>query len=167
MNITRIIATLVARTAATLVAICVLAWTASADDGSTALTIIMDGEIVKKLTLADLDTLPQKRFTTATQWLDDDVEFSGVSLSAVLADAGAEGETLTMTALNAYSVEMPMDEVEEDYPIIATRMNGETMPVRDKGPYWVVYPYDSDPKFETETIYARSVWQLTKLEVVN
>ena len=38
-----------------------------------------------------------------------------------------------MVALNDYAVEMPIDEIGETYPVVATRMNGETMGVRDKG----------------------------------
>jgi hypothetical protein len=51
--------------------------------------------------------------------------------------------------------------------MIAFRMNGAPMSVRDKGPLWIVYPYDSDPRFQTEIIYSRSIWQLDRLEVLN
>jgi hypothetical protein len=39
------------------------------------------------------------------------------------------------------------------------------MSVRDKGPLWVIYPYDSDD-YRSEVIYSRSIWQLDRLEVV-
>ena len=34
----------------------------------------------------------------------------------------------------------------------------------EKSPFGVIHPYDSDPKFRTETIYSRSIWQLTRIE---
>jgi hypothetical protein len=37
------------------------------------------------------------------------------------------------------------------------------MTVREKGPLWIVYPYDKNEKFQTEEIYARSVWSLWKI----
>jgi hypothetical protein len=37
--------------------------------------------------------------------------------------------------------------------------------VRDKGPLFIVYPYDSDPQLATQTFYGRSAWQLAKLIV--
>jgi len=40
------------------------------------------------------------------------------------------------------------------------------MSVREKGPLWVIYPYDSDAKFRTEVIYSRSIWQLDRLAIV-
>jgi len=38
--------------------------------------------------------------------------------------------------------------------------------LREKGPLWVIYPYDSDAKFRTEVIYSRSIWQLDRLAIV-
>ncbi len=46
-------------------------------------------------------------------------------------------------------------------------MNGETMPVRRKGPLWIVYPYDSDEAYRSEAIYSRSIWQLDRIEVTD
>jgi hypothetical protein len=36
--------------------------------------------------------------------------------------------------------------------------------VRDKGPLWLVYPYDSVSAYQTEVIYARSIWQVKQME---
>lgn len=118
------------------------------------------------LSLSDLDALPQSEFETTTIWTDDTVTFSGVSLSKLLEGINLDGATVRMVALNDYSVEMPASEIGEDYPIVATRMDGALMAIRDKGPYWVVYPYDTDAKFQTETVYARSIWQLKELYVM-
>ncbi len=116
--------------------------------------------------LAELDAMPQAEVRTRTIWTDGVVEFTGVALADILARAGAEGTTLRLTALNDYSVEMPLPGAADRFPIVATRMNGAEMPVRDKGPFWLVYPYDAAPEFRTETVYSRSVWQLRQLSVV-
>ena len=120
-----------------------------------------------ELSLETLDAMDQVTFTTTTIWTDGDVEFSGVPLKALLDHVEADGSTVEMVALNDYAVSMPIDALEDTAPIVATRMNGETMSVRDKGPYWVVFPYDSDPKYRTEPIYALSIWQLNRLKVVD
>jgi len=39
------------------------------------------------------------------------------------------------------------------------------MSAREKGPVWLVYNYDSDPAFRTETVYSRSVWQLDRITI--
>lgn len=126
---------------------------------------LADGE-QHELELSDMDQMEQIEFSTGTIWTDEKNSFSGVSLRALLEKLGANGTRLRLVALNDYSIEMPIVELEEKAPIIATRMNNETMTIRDKGPYWVVYPYDASPKYRTETHYARSVWQLRRLEVL-
>ncbi|MEM9433737.1 MAG: molybdopterin-dependent oxidoreductase [Pseudomonadota bacterium] len=118
-----------------------------------------------ELSLNHLDKLEQVSFTTSTIWTDGEVQFSGVPLSVVLNAADAKGSLLRMVALNDYAVEMPMDEIGQTSPIVATRMNGEPMTVRGKGPFWIVYPYDLDPQFRTEAVFARSIWQLRKLSI--
>ncbi|MGR3614715.1 MAG: oxidoreductase [Paracoccaceae bacterium] len=119
------------------------------------------------LSLQTLDSLQQITFSTTTIWTDDEVQFSGVSLKALLAYLNVNGQSLDMVALNDYAVTMPVADLEDAAPILATRMDGETMSVRDKGPYWIVFPYDSDPKYRTETNYARSIWQLNRFKVVD
>jgi hypothetical protein len=39
------------------------------------------------------------------------------------------------------------------------------MPVRNRGPLFIVYNFDSDPELKSQKFYSRSVWQVAKLEV--
>jgi len=39
------------------------------------------------------------------------------------------------------------------------------MPVRDKGPLWIVYPYDSDPVLGRPPFTSRSAWQVRQLVI--
>lgn len=119
------------------------------------------------LSLKKLDQMDQTVFETTTIWTDGKVAFSGVPLKTLLVEMGAKGRAVEMVALNDYSVTMPIDALEDTAPIVATRMNGKAISVRDKGPFWVVFPYDSHPKYQTETVYARSIWQLNRLQVVD
>lgn len=125
-----------------------------------------DGSDIRSLTDADLAALPQISFTTTTIWTTEAAVFSGPSLAAVLDSLGAEGASLSMIAVNDYKVEMPWAMMEQDTPIIANRINGEPFSIRDKGPLWVVFPYDSDARFQTEEIYSLSIWQLNQIQVV-
>ena len=43
--------------------------------------------------------------------------------------------------------------------------DGNYMPVRDKGPLFIVYPYDSDPNLRSRRFYSRSAWQVAQLIV--
>jgi hypothetical protein len=87
----------------------------------------------------------------------------------MLTVTGAIGVTsgmLKMYAINDYVVEVPVSDAVEGGPILAYAQNGERMSVRDKGPLWLLYPYDANPDYRTEVVYSRSIWQLVKIEVV-
>lgn len=104
-------------------------------------------------------------FETSTIWTEGVSVYEGVLLSTLLAHVGAEGTTLHAVALNDYTVFFPLSEAHDDGPILAFRRDGAAMPVRDKGPLWLIYPYDDNPAYRSERIYTRSVWQLDRLRV--
>lgn len=118
---------------------------------------------VVELDMAALEALEPVVFSTSTIWMDDAVEFTGVPLRALLAYAGAEGETVSAVALNDYKVDIPVSEIDPDVPVVAYLMDGEVMSPRGKGPLWIVYPYDEDAKYRSEVIYSRSIWQLDRI----
>lgn len=109
----------------------------------------------------------QVGFTTSTIWTDGQVAFQGVPLKTLLDGLGLTGGRVVLSALNDYSVAMPLSELDARAPIIASSMNGEVMSPRKWGPYWLVYPYDEDRSFRTETVYSRSIWQLVRITVMD
>ena len=68
-------------------------------------------------------------------------------------------------AVNNYSVPIPVADAVEGGPLLAFEINGAAMSIRDKGPLWIVYPYDSKTDYQSETIYSRSIWQLNRLQI--
>ena len=131
-------------------------------DGSLGADAPADGY---SLDLAALQNLPAEEFTTATIWTEGDIKFTGVPIRVLLDAAGAKGDTVIAEALNGYSVEIPMSELEALVPIVAYHINGEVFSRRDKGPLWIVFPYDRDEKYKSEITYAFSIWQLHRLTV--
>lgn len=115
--------------------------------------------------MAMLDALPQHTFTTLTPWDDKPVTFRGPRLRDVLTTVRAQGRQLRATALNDYRIVIPMEDAQRFDVVIATRKNGEPMPVRDKGPLFIVYPFDSDPALKDKRYYERSIWQLKAIDV--
>lgn len=159
--------------AATIIAISSLPAHAdmAAPTGEQILTI--DGAITSTNVDAsaqfDLDMLmamPAASFETTTNWTDGKKTFTGVPLKALLDSVGADGATIVATALNNYSVEIPMDTITDEAPIVAYHIDGETFSRRDKGPLWIVYPYDQGEEYRTELVFGWSIWQLAKLSVV-
>jgi hypothetical protein len=102
---------------------------------------------------------------TSTIWTDGVSEFEGVKLSKLAELLGIDSGVFVGFAINDYSVEIPVSDAYDYQPIIAYKRDGEFMSVRDKGPLWIIYPYDLDPATHTELIYSRSIWQLDRLVV--
>ncbi len=72
---------------------------------------------------------------------------------------------MTAVALNDYVSSLPMEDFKKFNVILAMKRDGNYMPVRDKGPLFIIYPYDSDPQLQSQTYYTRSAWQVAKLIV--
>lgn len=119
-----------------------------------------------QLDLALLESIERRTIETSTIWTEGKQVFEGVSLSALVTALGLEGETLRATAINDYAVDIPMTDAVEGGAMVAYLLNGDKMSVRDKGPLWLVYPYDSDASFRSEVIYSRSIWQLNRIEAI-
>lgn len=116
--------------------------------------------------LVRIEALPQERFSTTTVWTDGAHEFSGPALATVLESVGAtSGSVIRARALNDYVIDIPVTSLEAGVPIIATRIDGARFSRREKGPLWIIYPYDSDTRFQTESVYGRSIWQLVELSL--
>ena len=115
--------------------------------------------------IAMLDALLQGRFEGETPWTHGRSVFTGPLMAAVLDAAGAGGDSMRVTALNDYSADIPLADIRAYPVILASRHNGAPMSVRDKGPLWVIYPMDTNPALRNETIYTRSVWQVSSIEV--
>lgn len=112
-----------------------------------------------------LEQLPQRTFTTRTPWYPDAVTFTGPLLRDVVAAAGGKGSTMTAVALNDYKTEIPLDDIHRHDVIVARLMNNRPMPVREKGPLFIVYPFDSKAELRTELYYNRAAWQLNVLRI--
>lgn len=115
--------------------------------------------------LERLDALPQTSVKTTTPWTETADSYSGVRISELLKALGAEGQTISATALNDYSIPFSAA-VALEYPVIlATRSNGQLMRVRDKGPIWIIYPLSDYPQLRKEEYHQTMVWQLKSLTI--
>lgn len=152
-------------TVATFLAIAAMTVSFSAYAGELTVTDTKTRENAVVYTLDDLTAMPETEFATSTIWTEGVNTFAGVSLHDFLEIAKLEGDTLHVIALNDYAVEVPVTDAVAGGPIIAYEMDGKTMSVREKGPYWLVYPFDSSADYRSETIYSRSIWQIDRIEV--
>ncbi|OWY39423.1 hypothetical protein CEK28_08085 [Xenophilus sp. AP218F] len=114
---------------------------------------------------AMLDKLPQTKLTVETPWFKGPQTFEGPLFRDVLKAVGAQGKKLYVVALNDYAAEIPMPDLEKYDVVLARRMNGQVLSVRDKGPLFVMYPFGARPELRVKDIYSRCVWQVNRIRV--
>lgn len=112
-----------------------------------------------------LEALGMETVETTTPWHDGRVRFEGVPLAKLMDVVGAKGSSITAVALNDYTSMIPMEDFRKFNVILAVKLDGKYMTVREKGPLFVIYPYDSDPELQKQTYYSRSAWQVARLIV--
>lgn len=115
--------------------------------------------------MAMLQRLPQLSFSTRTPWYSQPRKFTGPLLRDVLAAAGSHGSQLRAWALNDYRVDIPVDDVQRHDVLLARLLDDKPVPVRDKGPLLIIYPFDREPSLRTALYYSRCAWQLKSIEV--
>lgn len=119
-----------------------------------------DSAVFDHAMLAKLDTFI---ITTDTPWDIGVSEFTGCRLSKLMGATGAQGTTMLVTALDGYAATVPISDVEKYDPILAWARNGNVMTIREKGPLWLIYPFDSNPELRGMEYSARSVWQIERI----
>lgn len=137
--------------------------------GEVILTVSGSIENTNSIGMAEFDlpmleALARSSFVTATPWTSGPTTFEGVALADLLAAVGASGKVMTVTALNDYSATIPVSDAQSG-AILAYRINGAYFSIREKGPLWLMYPFDKLPQLKREEIYTRSVWQVRKIDI--
>ncbi len=146
------------------------AWALDSPKGRVVLTISgsalkanLDGRVAFDMEM--LAALPQRSFTVQTPWYPQARKFTGPLLRDVLALAGARGSSIEAYALNDYRVSIPMEDVLRHEVVLARLMDDQPMSVRDKGPLFIIYPFDEDRRLRSSLYYSRCAWQLKALEI--
>ena len=103
--------------------------------------------------------------TTSTKWTEGTNTFEGIPVSRVLEAVGAQGTTVVASALDDYSSEIPISDFNKYQVILAYSMDGTRLSRRDKGPLWIMYPWDDHPELYKQDKILHAVWQLKRLTV--
>jgi hypothetical protein len=113
---------------------------------------------------AMLETLGSASIRTSSEVSQTPQLFEGVPLRALLERVGAEGKSMTARALNDYEAVIPLEDLRYE-PILATKVDGQVLTARDKGPLWIVYPRDQHRALNDMRYDSRWVWQLNRLHI--
>lgn len=111
-----------------------------------------------------LEALQWREIESFTAFTEGPQKFAGPTLRSLLDALGVSGGTLLATAVDDYTLEIPVSDADEFSVILALSHNGKSMRVRDKGPIWVVYPATEEQAAQRK-FYVSMIWQLVSIEV--
>jgi hypothetical protein len=114
---------------------------------------------------SDLEKLGIMTMRTTTPWHTGPQDFDGVPLDTLMKAVGANGQKANVLALNKYRTEIPFSDFAAHKPILALKREGQYMSVRDKGPLFVIYPFDSKAELKSEQYYSRAAWQVRSITI--
>ncbi len=100
---------------------------------------------------------------TRTPWHEQDTVFEGVEAARVMEMVGARGDTIVALAANDYHVTIPVTDFAKHGVLLAMRIAGEDLTLRNKGPIWVIYPEEA--KMPAGERAERMIWQLVELRI--
>jgi hypothetical protein len=125
----------------------------------------IEGGTTPQLDLDAIKQLGPVTFETSTPWTDGEVTFEALPGDRLLDAIGGEGTTLSATANDGYTIDIPIDDFKTGKAYLAVGMNGQPLTPDDFGPFWIVYDYDSDAVKGVDAYVNRSIWQLKSLKL--
>ncbi len=119
------------------------------------------------LTREDLEALPQTEFSTTTPWTKGTHTYQGPKLSLLTDKLPQPLQSIRIFAINGYAYDITDAEL-KTYPyILALKQDGRNLTVRNKGPLWVLLPFDQNTGYATnQKLLNQSVWQVDKIKAL-
>jgi hypothetical protein len=127
---------------------------------------VTNGDGVARLDRELLLGMGTAELTTSTPFTEGVSTFMGVLASRLLDRLGATGSELRTKALNDYAVTIPVAEIREYSVLLALDRDEQPLSVRERGPLWVIYPWQEYPELDDRVHRQRAIWQLTRIDVV-
>lgn len=124
---------------------------------------IKNHETALHLSQEQLKDLTQETLKTITPWTNEPEVYSGISLSSLIAHYQIQATKVRAKALNDYQVEIDLQQAINSGAFIASHAEGQPMKLRNKGPFWIVFPWSKYPHLIERKYQDWSIWQLTEL----
>ncbi|MET2900706.1 oxidoreductase [Vibrio rotiferianus] len=118
------------------------------------------------ITLEYIETLPITSYVTELPWLESPAVFEGVTLSTLLRQAfGEVPKRVELRALNDYHANLNREDILRYEPIVAYKKDNKYIQIRDKGPFWLIYPISRFPEIDVSHYHSQMVWQLNSVKI--
>ncbi|NDW05121.1 hypothetical protein [Jiella pacifica] len=137
------------------------------DDPAARLVSVTAGGRTMTFSRNDLAALPQTRFETKAPWIATPAVFEGPSVAALLRAFAPEAtfERAEIGALDDYMVAAEVPRLVADGAIFAIRQDGAFMPVAQKGPVLVIFPFDDRPELQDKSHFGLCIWQISQIRL--
>ncbi len=113
----------------------------------------------------ELKELMTHDLSTQTPWTKGLQSFKGPRLKHFVNKHKPDAKKIVAYAIDGYHISIPVEDVKDHDVILAMEKNGRVMRIRDRGPLWVIYPWSDKPELRKETVYARAIWQVARIEL--
>lgn len=114
---------------------------------------------------AMLEALGVSSLEATSPWTDGRRKFDGVLARDLMLAVGAQGKRITATGQDDYAVEIPVSDFMRYPVLLALRMDGNYLHLRNQGPVLIVYPRDDYTELATPALTRKSVGMLREIEV--
>jgi hypothetical protein len=121
-------------------------------------------EKAREFDLGELEKMPQATVHADFPKGGQETIFTGPLLSDVLAAAGADGETVTVRAMDGYAVEVPLEQMVANGAVVALARDGKPLGIGGFGPTQIVFPRAERPEL-ADMPDDWWIWQIYHIEV--
>jgi len=114
----------------------------------------------------DLASLKQTRFETMAPWIETPSVFEGPSIAELMRAIAPreEFDQVEISALDSYFVSAKVPHLVDDGAILAIRTDGAFMPVAEKGPVLLIFPFDDRPGLNDQSHFGLCIWQISQID---
>ncbi|GLT15024.1 hypothetical protein GCM10007931_19990 [Vibrio algivorus] len=131
--------------------------------------LILESPTGQQITLSreELESLPQTTFTTSTPWTKGTHTYQGPKLSLITDKLKPLSNGIRIYGINGYSYDINIHDLQK-YPFILTlRQDKKVMSLRNKGPFWLLVPFDQTPQWLShDELHNQLVWQINKIKAL-
>ena len=126
--------------------------------------LIKAGDQQWQFTADQLLNISSKQILTSTSWTEGEQTFTGLPLRDLLSHLQLMQGQLQITAINDYQISAPISELLSYDAFIAIKRNEQLLRIRDKGPFWLVFPWTQRPELKRREIDILSIWQISHIQ---
>lgn len=112
-----------------------------------------------------LEELGFQKVITKTPWHKKTMVFEGPRGDVLLEKLGVTQGMMFIKALNDYVAKVPVEDFFKTGAILAMKGDGKFLSIRNKGPLFLIFPFDQSPDLKNDSYYTKSVWQIKSIHI--